>query len=764
MLKAPWFAPCVSAVALWAWVLPVLAAGQVFFTRDIMYFKAPYLAEWARQLRDGHFPLWSARLGGGMPLWHHPAAELADPLMLPAVALPALEGFSLAIVLHATAACMGMAILARRMGVSAWLAAACGVAFVGCGATASLWNVKLLPAAALPWLLLGFLNVAQRRGRGVTLALAAAWMLLHPDPPMVLAAGVAGLAVHRWRARWCAPVLRQTGAALAAGALLAAPFLLPALSVVLDAERGGQILNAPQDGEDLSPGVLVESLAPGALGLRGHAGTGEAAGRALAHPRLVPHVALGGPAWLALAVAVWRGRRQPRGREAWLLGTGAALMVLGTGVLPGSHALMAALGGRFPDKLWLAGSCLWLLSAGRVLTSLLRARRRNPPPAAYVPALLAMAATPWAVRSAAEQLPLSGALAQVAVQTAQTQLLQALGLWVLAALLVWRAPVRVAGPGLAAVWALQMLMCFSSLNITTEASRLRNAATDYLGTGHAGFTLACLNPQDATVPVPTVVDPLDDGDVAIRLGVAMGMPHAPVLDGAREVAAADFSQLHPAPMAAFMRGVLPHLDTAGVVAWAETLGANRVVTPAGTDPPPGTVVNLGVAGRYVDVRLPGRPWLEALTGWTRADTPRQQTLALQAAPLPGAVVGLHAPAAPPSAAPPQQKMLRQQDDRVAARVNAATEMLVVLHATRARGWHATVDGAPAPLMAANLLQMAVAVPAGPHTVQFAYELPWAEPGWALGLAAVAWLAWRLAGGWHRGPFVRARGRVVAPRP
>jgi uncharacterized membrane protein YfhO len=47
-----------------------------------------------------------------------------------------------------------------------------------------------------------------------------------------------------------------------------------------------------------------------------------------------------------------------------------------------------------------------------------------------------------------------------------------------------------------------------------------------------------------------------------------------------------------------------------------------------------------------------------------------------------------------------------------------------------RGWHATVDGAPAPVLAADGVDQAVAVPAGAHTIRLSYD----DPSVGLGIA------------------------------
>lgn len=66
---------------------------------------------------------------------------------------------------------------------------------------------------------------------------------------------------------------------------------------------------------------------------------------------------------------------------------------------------------------------------------------------------------------------------------------------------------------------------------------------------------------------------------------------------------------------------------------------------------------------------------------------------------------------------------------------------LLVRSTHARGWRATVDGQPAPLMRADGRHRAVAVPSGRHAVMLRYEPPWLWPGAALTLLSVAILFW-----------------------
>jgi uncharacterized membrane protein YfhO len=74
-------------------------------------------------------------------------------------------------------------------------------------------------------------------------------------------------------------------------------------------------------------------------------------------------------------------------------------------------------------------------------------------------------------------------------------------------------------------------------------------------------------------------------------------------------------------------------------------------------------------------------------------------------------------------------------------VDRPTPTLLVMMDAFAEGWHATVDGRPTPILRANAVGRAVAVPAGAHRVEFSFDVPvfrWAARGplvgWLLVLA------------------------------
>lgn len=96
-----------------------------------------------------------------------------------------------------------------------------------------------------------------------------------------------------------------------------------------------------------------------------------------------------------------------------------------------------------------------------------------------------------------------------------------------------------------------------------------------------------------------------------------------------------------------------------------------------------------------------------------------------------AVEGLSA-AVQPAAAGDTAELTAYAPERVSVRTESAGPALLVLSDSFYPGWSATVDGAPAPILATNVIFRGVVVPAGSHEVVFEF----APSGWTAGL----WLA------------------------
>ncbi|XHF30543.1 YfhO family protein [Corallococcus exercitus] len=78
------------------------------------------------------------------------------------------------------------------------------------------------------------------------------------------------------------------------------------------------------------------------------------------------------------------------------------------------------------------------------------------------------------------------------------------------------------------------------------------------------------------------------------------------------------------------------------------------------------------------------------------------------------------------------RVSRESPEHFTVDVEAAAPSVLVINDAYLPGWTATLDGEPAPILAANVAVRAVAVPAGSHTVVMRYRTPGLVPGLWLG--------------------------------
>ena len=88
----------------------------------------------------------------------------------------------------------------------------------------------------------------------------------------------------------------------------------------------------------------------------------------------------------------------------------------------------------------------------------------------------------------------------------------------------------------------------------------------------------------------------------------------------------------------------------------------------------------------------------------------------------------------PAAPAPAVDLERHAPDSLRATFVASARSVLVVSEHYDSGWRATLDGAPAEVLQANLSALAVVVPAGAHAVELRYQPPWLLPGLLLALA------------------------------
>jgi hypothetical protein len=137
------------------------------------------------------------------------------------------------------------------------------------------------------------------------------------------------------------------------------------------------------------------------------------------------------------------------------------------------------------------------------------------------------------------------------------------------------------------------------------------------------------------------------------------------------------------------------------------------------------------AGTILFQRLTAMPRIRWAGKSTVIPTLSARIAALKAG-VPANEVVLDTPAGSGSGADATLQVTNDSGDRITARVDAGGDgYLVVADAMQVPGWSATVDGKAAVLLPADHAMVAVAVPAGQHTVRLSYTAPGQRVGLAL---------------------------------
>src|SRR4051794_5947907 len=179
---------------------------------------------------------------------------------------------------------------------------------------------------------------------------------------------------------------------------------------------------------------------------------------------------------------------------------------------------------------------------------------------------------------------------------------------------------------------------------------------------------------------------------------------------------------------------------------ARLLGVRYLVVPSGIASP--------VAGRLVAREYGydlyaiagGEPRASVVPAWTIAPDgagalrqilvpgfdPATSAVVEQRPSLPTGVA-----AAPDGAAPGSAQTRRNGTSEIDVSVDSAEPAVLLLREPYDRGWHATVDGRPVPILRADYFLQAVSVPAGSSEVRFTYDDP--RIGEGLLASGVVWL-------------------------
>ncbi|HEV8578056.1 MAG TPA: YfhO family protein [Thermoanaerobaculia bacterium] len=236
---------------------------------DAVYQLLPWELEVRHALSGRRLPLWSDALEGGSSPWANPQAGAVSPLAMAARAFPIQHHLLGALALKILVAFQGTWLLARVAGRSraASLLAAAGFSL---GGALTSWAMFPVTAAVawVPWLVCGTVRLFRRPDRrtiATTAAITGALLVSgHPETAAFggLLAAACGLGLRRKAAGFA----RTLGAAALAAVLglgLAAPHILPFLSLVPDSQRAHDTMTEKIPSDEVSALRPLSWFVPG---------------------------------------------------------------------------------------------------------------------------------------------------------------------------------------------------------------------------------------------------------------------------------------------------------------------------------------------------------------------------------------------------------------------------------------------------------------------------------------------------------------------
>lgn len=742
---------------------PLLLGGQaLFWGTPALQFIPWWKVAWDSVL-SGDLPLWNPYVGMGAPLLaNYQSALLYPPTWLYFGAylvggVPVMAWMQAVLVLlHLVWAALGMALLARALGLKPLAQGVSGLAFSMCGyLVARAWFASINATVAwLPWVLLFALRLVRGEGRPafVRLTLAAALMLLagHAQTSWYILLLTAVWSLYwsailpTWRAR--TRVLAALSAALALSAMMAAPQLLPTAEYLLHSGRAEAVAYDFAMTYSLWPWRLLGLIAPGLFGspvsgdFWGYGNYWEDALYLGVLPLLLALSALA--AW----VGGWRRKSQPWAEArvpASLPGFLLALMAL---------AIVLALGKNTPVFPWLYRHVpgfdmfqaptrwtIWVEFALALLAGLGAQRWRPPVGRALYWTRLATAGAFAVALGAGLALLAVGEIRQTMVRAVALAGLWGLGAGALALVMpdenarlrrAWEAAVLflVAVDLLVAGWG---LLPGTDLDFYRRASSQGEAVRAMLGEGRLYF------PQEEEDALKydhfLRFDTFHPDGVDWNTMRAALLPNLNALEAIPSVN--NFDPLLPARYVRWMQA----LRQAGGTRREHMLDAMAV-----------TVVEHrrseedGLVVFHPRERLPRAYWV----GCAQFVAGGEEALAVvqREAWNPYAVVVLEG--GPPSGARACAQdavaaaLLKDSATRQVWRVEAPAEGWLVVSDLWYPGWTAALDGQPVPLWRANYLFRAVRVPAGEHNISMTYRPPWLPVGTLL--AGLAWFCFGIS--------------------
>lgn len=694
---------------------PALAPSVQLFYRDTGRVFYPLKLFIAQNLRA---PFWDPWTEAGSPILGQVTPGLFHPFTLLYPLLPFELAFKLNHLLNLPLAALAMFLLARKAGASAWAAAAAACGYAGCGFVVSMTASNLpysVGAAAMPLAVYALLGAAERSSplRLLSAAAALALCALGGDPQTAVIAGVIGGA-------W-AVSRRAAGVAalwIACAVALSAPAWLPVAGRIAQSTRAE---GSASESYRTAPARLLGLALPYAFdetseSVRGPEQTpyAEYFARGEYDEAFADGIALGLPL-LLLALLAWR-------RARWLLVAAAACLLLATRA---SGQFF-----HFSEKLLAPASMLLCLAAAAGVDL----ARRSVKPALVAGALLLLArAALWRWAPAlAIFLQAHGRTHAAAPAQAFTAALGAALLVEAALCLALAAAARVHAAAVAAVCAAAALAQSGGLLFTIPLDLLHAPvplAEELKARAGSSEGRWRIRAQTAQVLVPNRLDQRTARFVG-AMQVLNPMLHQ--LAGIESVS--EYTSLADADYEAALLHATPAL--------AQLLGVRFDVRPSFAMTAPQAAERGYVLLERAWVKDLGPRPRALLARCARVEPGRAGALLLlQTTFHPDEAVTRSDPQLPCPGAPPGAVALqRPGPSEMRAETDAPAPQLLVVAEHFDPGWRALLDGAPAPVLQADLAALAVRVPEGHHVVELRYRPPLLIPAALLALATALALA------------------------
>ena len=742
---------------------PGLLQGRVLFWGTPLLQFVPWRMFALTVLRHGYLPLWNPLLGMGAPLLaNYQSAVVYPPHLLLLFVDPA-WGSGLLVLLHLMWAGIGMALLARRLGMDRLGQCIAGLAFGLCGylvARAGFFSINAAAAWA-PWIILAADRMAtalpesldwRARIRScipLAIVLAFQWTAGHAQTAwyslVLLCAWVVWRSIGRDGWRRLAVNCVGLAAAGASAFALAAPQLLPTLEYLAQSYRAQTLDPEMALNYSFWPWRFLGLLAPSIFG-------SPASGDYWGYGNFWEDAIYIGVLPLLLAVFALARASRSRGRHVGLtiflagVGTVAIVLALGnhTPVFPWLFRMVPTFSLFQAPSRWMlllvfglallagAGASAWTKVEGRALywSRLGTAGAGAVAGAAWLTRLILPAVEPTLIRAmsiAGVWLFLAGALVLMRREPAGAW-------WTTAVALVVMADVVIAGIGLNPM---------AASNLYRGTSMLAESVDD----SHRIYFPAELEQKVKFEWAFQFArfDTLDDW----RMVRESGLPNVTLLDSIPS--ASNFDPLQPERLVEWMKmlqqsGNPEHLLRLMDVGWlAESTPSHDVPVEyrrlAG-----GMRVRLVPEAQFVES---GEAAISAVSDVSFDPEAVVIVEAEDGEALPASGGGGTAEAAP-----------SPDPNRLTVQVNAQGPSWLLVSDVWYPGWEARLDGEAIAIRRGDYLFRAVPVPSGKHVVEFSYR----PRSFLLGLilAAAGLMVLAGAGIWSRARRIARGGRAKAP--